>query len=695
MKRLTLLILVSVLAFGPSAGSLGALPSGRGTDPEQAFRELVAKYGCDKVKGWALSQPARLFQAVAADSGVGSDAFRSSLAQLDKALSAIQALEEAISGDNWKAVEITGSLLTDVSIGMAGGPIGAALWTTAKQLNDIATAFTKFAVQANLDTIANRMEDDPDLRGDGRVDHFLSAYLQIDRQDTLSFVGDFNLQKLRSMLTDYAHHELGQKDFPYFTGWEKQRNRVRSVAASYLASAGEVYQARRQVEQLQGELAQVAAQIEKQREVRAAFEAVIGLAKGAACADHLDDTASLCLADLERIDRLFEDSASRADHLNRSTANALGITYEQLALTLSQAERLGLDRTLDRVDRWCQSATEQVARAGDLVQMAREDVGKLSGSSKIAIARAEEACTAREPEQAQLAARGARELAAQAMRTASAVRGLALGLKRVDPPADPSRGWPELSRSMKERVEEGRILLEELDDATTARRQILKQLAAAESLARALAGKCGDALTPLAESKLRQLQTVREVLSGLDLPSARQRQKFELAVSRVDDEQLRLQTRIEDTLSCLKSAPSLLKAREELAGLEKKARAAQTDLLRHAARAEICARSITDTVPMLSSFNGTWKTNWGTMKIRQGGFAVSAVYTHDKGKITGTVEGNVMTGTWSEAPTYAPTSDAGDLELVLSKDGKTFAGRWRYGSKASWNGNWNGTRVEP
>jgi hypothetical protein len=326
--------------------------------------------------------------------------------------------------------------------------------------------------------------------------------------------------------------------------------------------------------------------------------------------------------------------------------------------------------------------------------MARQDVGQLDGSSKAAIKLAEDACTASEQARAQLAAGSARDLAEQAFRTANAVRGLWLGLQKTRPPSIPEAAWAQVSNRISEQLEDGRILLGELDSVTEERRRILSQLASAEDLARSLTGKCGTALSPLVESKLAQLQTVREVLTGLDLPSAEHRTRFVTALERLDDEQLRLQARLGDSSACLSSAPDLESAREQLAELEQRARTSQTDLLRHAIRAEICARSITEPVPALKSFNGTWKTNWGTMDLRQGGLSVSGAYTHDKGKITGFVEGNVMKGTWSESPTYGPDRDAGDLELVLSEDGQSFSGRWRYGSKGGWKGTWNGTRVK-
>lgn len=89
------------------------------------------------------------------------------------------------------------------------------------------------------------------------------------------------------------------------------------------------------------------------------------------------------------------------------------------------------------------------------------------------------------------------------------------------------------------------------------------------------------------------------------------------------------------------------------------------------------------------SWEGEWDSNWGKMVITQNGNIVTGTYTHDNGKISGTVSGSTFTGTWSEAPSYAPDKDAGDMELTMSADGMSFTGKWRYGSSGSW-GNWEG-----
>lgn len=91
---------------------------------------------------------------------------------------------------------------------------------------------------------------------------------------------------------------------------------------------------------------------------------------------------------------------------------------------------------------------------------------------------------------------------------------------------------------------------------------------------------------------------------------------------------------------------------------------------------------------------GSWDTNWGAMKLTQSGGQVSGSYSHDQGKIAGTVSGMSLTGTWSEAPSYAPPDDAGGIVFVMSNDCQRFDGRWWYGSKEDSPSQWSGTRVK-
>lgn len=95
----------------------------------------------------------------------------------------------------------------------------------------------------------------------------------------------------------------------------------------------------------------------------------------------------------------------------------------------------------------------------------------------------------------------------------------------------------------------------------------------------------------------------------------------------------------------------------------------------------------------ICSWSGAWSTNWGDMFLHQSGYEVSGNYTHKQGKIVGAVSGNKLIGTWSQAPSYSSRQDAGDVELTLSDDCKSFNGNWRYGSEGGWSGDWTGTRA--
>ncbi len=94
-----------------------------------------------------------------------------------------------------------------------------------------------------------------------------------------------------------------------------------------------------------------------------------------------------------------------------------------------------------------------------------------------------------------------------------------------------------------------------------------------------------------------------------------------------------------------------------------------------------------------NAWSGTWDTSWSggstTMTLIQSGSSVSGTYTWDSGKIQGTLNGNVLTGTWTEVPTRQAPHDAGDIEFTLSADGKSWTGKWRYGSSGDWSF-WNG-----
>lgn len=98
------------------------------------------------------------------------------------------------------------------------------------------------------------------------------------------------------------------------------------------------------------------------------------------------------------------------------------------------------------------------------------------------------------------------------------------------------------------------------------------------------------------------------------------------------------------------------------------------------------------------SFGGRWKTEWGNIELKVKDRHVEGTYPHDSGRLVGDIslDGITLKGKWSEAPTFAPPNDAGDFEFILSDDGKSFKGRYWYGTrKASDPGKaWTGTKIE-
>lgn len=112
-----------------------------------------------------------------------------------------------------------------------------------------------------------------------------------------------------------------------------------------------------------------------------------------------------------------------------------------------------------------------------------------------------------------------------------------------------------------------------------------------------------------------------------------------------------------------------------------------------------------------TSFTGTWNATWTsgtdpavatTLIMTQTGSAVigtysSAVPEMGSGSVTGTIQGNILTGSWNE--TYSNITYSGPFRFTISADGNTFTGTWASDSNGA-NGlssanasSWNGVRV--
>lgn len=89
---------------------------------------------------------------------------------------------------------------------------------------------------------------------------------------------------------------------------------------------------------------------------------------------------------------------------------------------------------------------------------------------------------------------------------------------------------------------------------------------------------------------------------------------------------------------------------------------------------------------------GTWYTSWDedpdlyTLKLTQKGNLVEGTYNYMKGRVSGTVKGQVFSGTWSQS------DGDGWFAFTLAADGKSFSGTWgAIGSKQA-SGMWWGSR---
>ena len=92
------------------------------------------------------------------------------------------------------------------------------------------------------------------------------------------------------------------------------------------------------------------------------------------------------------------------------------------------------------------------------------------------------------------------------------------------------------------------------------------------------------------------------------------------------------------------------------------------------------------------SFAGTWKSAYGTITFAQEGAAVRGTSDYKAGRFTGSVDGRVLRGRWSQAPDYKAPRNAGDFTFTMNASGDAFSGTWRYGSGGDLFKDWGGVR---
>lgn len=96
---------------------------------------------------------------------------------------------------------------------------------------------------------------------------------------------------------------------------------------------------------------------------------------------------------------------------------------------------------------------------------------------------------------------------------------------------------------------------------------------------------------------------------------------------------------------------------------------------------------VPDARAALADWTGTWDTRWlgggARLYLRQEDDKVVGRYSAYSGRLEGEVDGNRLSGTWSEP------KGSGTFEFILSDDGQSFVGRF---GKNQW---WSGSRNRP
>ena len=89
--------------------------------------------------------------------------------------------------------------------------------------------------------------------------------------------------------------------------------------------------------------------------------------------------------------------------------------------------------------------------------------------------------------------------------------------------------------------------------------------------------------------------------------------------------------------------------------------------------------------PKQTGWSGAWSTDFNRLVLTQEGIRVTGTYAYMGGRLEGSVQGNVLQGTWTQS------NGRGRFEFRMSADGRSFTGKW--GNRQTLTGGpWNGTR---
>jgi hypothetical protein len=94
---------------------------------------------------------------------------------------------------------------------------------------------------------------------------------------------------------------------------------------------------------------------------------------------------------------------------------------------------------------------------------------------------------------------------------------------------------------------------------------------------------------------------------------------------------------------------------------------------------------------------GHWvSSDFGDAYVQVEGAEVRVVYTHDGGRMTGSLRGLTFVGWWSETPSRRPSDDAGEVELTFVRSGGklTAQGWWRPGTDSEFEAEWTMEKAD-
>jgi hypothetical protein len=97
-----------------------------------------------------------------------------------------------------------------------------------------------------------------------------------------------------------------------------------------------------------------------------------------------------------------------------------------------------------------------------------------------------------------------------------------------------------------------------------------------------------------------------------------------------------------------------------------------------------------------ADFAGHWTSRqWGEHYIVVDGSTMKIIYTHDNGRVAGTLDGATFTGWWTETPSRQAPRDAGTVEFTVSVTNgeRKIDGKWRYGTDGNLREDWDLTWV--